>query len=635
MNNNKNTINMQSNCIRGDYMREIVDRVMREIHDDITTVFGPYATDAFVVKNNNPYYTRDGKEVIHSMRFDNELAMYVLTILYQAVYHQGEIVGDGTTTLAVLYTNLYDCIRGQIKATPTISRYLTRKVWNTAVSKINEKIKAKAHQMTEDELKCVLNTCMQDSEFAARVYQQIKDPIMEQAYILVNESNSPDDFNVITHTQPMFKVTKQFSIRPFDDTGKITHLSTVLHCNGILDIVHTETITTLMERQVVTDSSGAASPCTYIILCNGMSERTRQTCKEVIQTLNGFKDNTPDFDINNYSNVVIMTLTNYRAYSDEQIEDISTMITDEAGIGGLVNSLSFESLLYQAMSDGRMIIEDLATFDHVLAHIEKMRSLLSTVYDVQYDYTEGLRLLKPLGPVSKARYDDLRAQLHDEPSAVRRIGLAKRLRTMYGRFIELEIGSRLIKDSQRKYELVVDAVVSSAEGVRYGVLTGNSILIAFQAVHECICDLESDDLSDTPENEALYFTYSIISNGICGTIIDMINNREDIDLPAIVGANDRDKDAEAVVKWLLDGNAERFDLTADDPKMILYSKEFKADEPKKITITTPSGEIVEFTNQIVEPVTIITTLLENSTMALELAKAKTFHMDQGFLQNYL
>jgi hypothetical protein len=38
--------------------------------------------------------------------------------------------------------------------------------------------------------------------------------------------------------------------------------------------------------------------------------------------------------------------------------------------------------------------------------------------------------------------------------------------------------------------------------------------------------------------------------------------------------------------------------------------------------------------QIVEPVTIITTMLENSTTVLDLALAKTFHLN-SFMNNYL
>ena len=98
---------IQSNSVRGDYMRSIVDKTINEIHDVMVTVFGPNAMDAYITRNQEPYFTRDGKEVISSLKFKSELSMYILKLIYQAVYNQAATVGDGTTTVAVFYTNLY------------------------------------------------------------------------------------------------------------------------------------------------------------------------------------------------------------------------------------------------------------------------------------------------------------------------------------------------------------------------------------------------------------------------------------------------------------------------------------------------------------------------------------------------
>ena len=130
-------ITIQSNAIRGDYLYEIMDKTMKELHDDIVTVFGPYAKDAYLTQNGIPYYTRDGKETLRLTRFDNELSMYILKILYQAVQQQGNKVGDGTTSLGVLYTNLYDVIR---KRPENIIGQITRQNWVNAIKVLREEI---------------------------------------------------------------------------------------------------------------------------------------------------------------------------------------------------------------------------------------------------------------------------------------------------------------------------------------------------------------------------------------------------------------------------------------------------------------------------------------------------------------
>ena len=81
-------LNIQSNALRGDYMHSIIDRTITEIHNDIVSVFGPGAADAYITKDGQPYYTRDGLEVLESLTFDNKLSEYVRKMLFQAAYDQ-------------------------------------------------------------------------------------------------------------------------------------------------------------------------------------------------------------------------------------------------------------------------------------------------------------------------------------------------------------------------------------------------------------------------------------------------------------------------------------------------------------------------------------------------------------------
>ena len=207
--------NLQSNAIRGSYMHEIMDKTMDEIYYDMTTVFGPGARDAFITKDQQPYYTRDGKEVIQSLKFDNELSMYILKIMYQAVYNQAKAVGDGTTTVAILYTALYKIIRNQVK--DGIIDYITRDNWNKAVKLICDEIKKEAVPIDDKLLQSMLYTCTQDSELAYKIYHNLKDAIMSKAYITINKSNIEQDFEMIVNQKPLIPATRQWSIRPIGE----------------------------------------------------------------------------------------------------------------------------------------------------------------------------------------------------------------------------------------------------------------------------------------------------------------------------------------------------------------------------------------------------------------------------------
>ena len=616
-------INIQSNSIRGDYLHTIMDKTMNEIHDDIVTVFGPYAKDAYLTQNGIPYYTRDGKETLRLTRFDNELSMYILKILYQAVQQQGNKVGDGTTSLAVLYTNLYKQIREYSNEENSNVNMISRAKWNKAIRILNERISAHKNTMTKEDLHQMLYTCVQDPDWAATIEYNLSDAIMSGAFITIAKSNLATDFTMTVHNSPLFEATKQFSIRPMKDTE---NNAVILHCNGILDIAHIEVLQALM-GYVAQSTDGAGNityyPKTIIILCNGISEATRRTLKDLIVELNMMRGNAPIEEFfKDYNNIAIFTLDKYRSYDSETIEDISTIITDEKGIGGLVNQLTFETLIWQAISSHKELIPELCSFDCDIRHLNKIQDMLTqTPYQVDIDEVKGIRIHKELGPVAKSRYDELRKQLDEEKSEVKRLELNSRLRTSYGQFIEVEIGSNLMKDSQRKYELILDAILSSSEAVEKGILKCNSLFLAAK---------EANQLMKESDNKINILIFKIIKNALIQTIYDMMYNgpfKYDEHLFSnIAAAIDSDNDPAFFNLKDIDSLEEALCCSSYRSNTVYETGKYTNSDGE--TVTT------DYTTDIIEPVSIITTMLENSTLIYELATARTVHLD-GFIQNYI
>lgn len=622
-------VNIKSNMLRGTYMREIVDRTISEIHDDIVTVFGPFAADAYLMQGGNPYYTRDGKETVRSMQFDNALSQYVLTILFQAIADQATKVGDGTTTMGVFYTNLYKELREPKYATELT---LDRSTWTKAVELINFRIRRYKTDLKEDDLLQMLFTCTQDAELSSKIYIKLKDAIMANAYVIINKSNIASDFNVTVNTNPLIKAYRQFSLRPVQ---KVEPNCTVLHCNGVLDISHVDVLLEMISRVRVTgtETSPMYHPKTIILLCNGISEGTRLALKDVVQRMNQIvSDPTNGVKIEDYNNLAIYTLRDYRSYTPEQLEDLSTIITDEYGLGGLVHQLSFESLVYQAMSDNRSPeskIPELETFDCDPRHIIRMREMLEDSFTIEFDEVEGIRIKKPLGPVAQKRYEDLRQQIEEEKVPIKRVDLNKRLRSMYGQFIEVEVGSRLLKDSQRKYELILDAVLAAGQGVEFGVLRANSILVAIQAADALCLDYE-----DRPDRAAYLRVFTIIRDALLDTLADMCN-------PVFNMSDKKDARNYYLLNLISGGRIEDFDLHRGNSLEQCLPRTNSTEDVTKRTHTINlinesnfDDQTITFTEQIIEPVSVITTILENSTMMLELATARTFHLDH-WCDNYI
>ena len=215
---------------------------------------------------------------------------------------------------------------------------------------------------------------------------------------------------------------------------------------------------------------------------------------------------------------------------------------------------------------------------------------------------DGIRVHKNLGEVSAARYKELVEQIEVEKSEVVRISLRKRLKTVYGKFIDVEVGSKLIKDSQRKFELILDAITSAHSAVEHGIFTCNSILLALRNGVE-------DDISKVS-------TYIIPA--LAMTLTDMIMNNVHIDPSYLNESMGDELEMNRLTAYITVCDINRFDATRPTLEEIF-------------AISQPDD--AEYPS-IVEPASIMTTLLENTTVVLDLYNARTVHLD-SFMGNYI
>ena len=276
-------IQLQSNSIRGEFKDAIVDKTIQEIHDVITTVFGPYATDAYALKDtasyNKTYYTRDGKEVLRSLSFNNALANYVLSILNQAVDRQGSKIGDGTTTLAVLYTNLYKILR-RTGLNQKYSMNTIRAAWGKVIDKMNSLLESIAtHDITPDMLASMIYTCTQDTQLTKMFVDQVANKVVSGAYVTVNRSDSDTELEVVVNDKPLIKAELLSSMYRVEDFGSNC---VPLFVNGNLDIGHEETL------QVLCEAVFANTPRNYVFICSGTTQATRTTLQSYMAKRNAY-----------------------------------------------------------------------------------------------------------------------------------------------------------------------------------------------------------------------------------------------------------------------------------------------------------------------------------------------------------
>ena len=628
---------IQSNSMRGPDMQTFVSRVIAEMRRDIAPAFGPGASDYFMIKDGTNYYTRDGMEISESLTFDNELAKQIHNIMFQAAYQQAKKVGDGTTTMFLFYCYLYENLKHMLDddefSTSDISRNINwiRTKWKDLVTEVQARLKKRSVPMSKDYLKSMLYTATQDAQLAATIYHKLGGPIMEGAYIIPRKSNISTDFEMTTYMNPLFKATKQFTLREGNDYP----VATILYCNGVLDIANYGVLLTMITALVSTIEDDEAKPLdlNIIILCHGLSERTRRTLRELTNVLRS----NPHIRIGeNSNNLTIFTLNEYRNFSSEELEDLATIITDEPGMGGLVQPLTFEHNLYKAfypVTETSPVIENLETFDTDPHIVNKLQEIFHTAYHVVFDEVEGLAIHKELGPVARNRYAQLRHEIEEEKSEVRKVALNRRLKRSFGMFIDIQVGSALLKDSQRKYELILDAIISASTGVREGVLVGNSILHTIEVVQELF--EEKKDTSDRGWVEFITAIEMSLLQTVGVMLANDIGNGSDEDIMRFAVAvkdmltdgyhsiNNFNLVTNADYYWISDDMAEN--KNASDIKVNLSSDEDEA------------GIDVCIEPVVVEPLGVMHEIMENSILPVELLKTRVFHISgfTGYMNNFI
>ena len=621
-------IQLQSNSIRGEFKDAIVDKTIKEIHDVITTVFGPYATDAYALKDtknyNKTYYTRDGKEVLKSLSFNNALANYVLSILNQAVDRQGSKIGDGTTTLAVLYTNLYKTLRN-MQLNEHYSMTMIRNSWKKVVNRMNDLLASiSTHDITPDMLASMIYTCTQDADLTKMFVDKVANKVMSGAYVTVNRSDSDTELEVVVNDKPLIKAELLSSMYHVEEFGSNC---VPLFVNGALDIAHEETLQVLCEAVI------ANTPRNYVFICSGTTQATRNTLQLYMTKRNAYAKMIGKDPKEITNNIIVMKIPDFNMYPKDMVEDLAVYIYGTYGVTGIISPITFEALIWQTLKmllgeQMTISVEGLETFDFDPKQIEMFRVALMRPCKIVYSEVDGMQIDLPMNPVAKERYEELRKLIDTEPSGVKRGEYLKRLKSLYGQFIEVNIGSKLLKDSQRKYELMLDAVLSAVNGITYGALQTSSICAAYCAANEVYLNIEK---SETSVCEAL--CASVILNSIEKTIYDMAANAfpnmeftqfDELLVNKSPFPVDKYKHC---LQGITDPAERNFKFNLNRPKFDEIFDPEVEDEPIEV-----DGLVIKDT--IVEPLPVITSLLENSIMMVELAYAKMFNIDT-FIGNYI
>lgn len=515
----------------------VVSKAMADFHDIIVSVFGPYGNNAWITKDGNPYFTRDGKEVFTSLRTDNDLINYIQKILYQAVENQARIVGDGTTTLLAYYTNLYNTMHEYLKSSKMkdsrgnvlVGTRVFKETYNEIIVEIISKLKEQAEPLQKEDLKSLFYTCTQDKHLTAELYTKIADAIMDDAEIIVNKSNLPNTLTISESQYPTIKANCTYCSGEYSESGTIQN-ATVFFTNGALNIENIDTLTFMasvnLDQKIFPN---------IVFLAASVTDNTRRTLRKFDEWKKRVKAQN-----GHVNDIYVFTIQNFSSYTAEQIDDLVAYIYNMPGISGMQDFSLFEAYLYQAFAsldagtDSGYKNDTLGKIKLDVKLIEMVKRTFCSIQELEYAYGIGIKFSKDMPPRALERYQKLLDDMKDEKSEIKRYEYVDRLKKLYGKYIVVDVGSKLLKDGQNTFELVLDAVISAKNARQYGIIRENSIyqtaVIVSKMKDTLHQDIKNLDMSSTNNEDAVSknLKYNIVCNIIdtlALTIADMILNK--------------------------------------------------------------------------------------------------------------
>jgi hypothetical protein len=469
---------IRSSLIDGELLTTTLIKTANEILRLMLPVFGHKGTDIFIEKEGY-YLTRDGKEVYGSLVTDNVLSNRILSIIGESIYNQASIVGDGTTTTAIMMAYVIIAVKEHLSKNPDINLFDFKKSIKSDIDYIIDLItrsaEIKEFNINCDYVKSLLYTTTNDLKIVDFITKNITEMTSETLIdVILNEISSETEITTIKEPKLPFQVMT--SIRPIGRSAeKMVALPNTITfmVDGALEITDPLVFQAMSYFNMVEVDN-------IIIFASTIVQKTTESYREFMATRN--KDNK--------TNIILAKIPDYIKLTSDEKEDLSIILngTDDMSFA---SSLDFQYKLYQAMYQfftgidesfkagfgiGNPKIDDSKLFE--LEIEESVVQMVSEHFGVCKTYNVVNNFI--LMPENKTKvYNDrlelLQTKLRATTSPSDQARVLRRLSMFNSSRIVIKVGSELLPDAQRDRELILDGMLALKAGMQNGIILGSGL----------------------------------------------------------------------------------------------------------------------------------------------------------------
>ena len=479
-----------NNIIPRDTLKEVQADVLRDLKDAISNSMGPAGSNTLILRGNNDQdlvteYSKDGNKIIKHIRYQNPIEMSVKSEVENATRHIEKTVGDGTSTVVVMSSYIFDGLldadkNGKLPTNP----YEVSRTFDKLVKELSEEIRKSGRECTLDDIYDIAFISTNGNKEIAgnirSIYEEYGMDVFIDVSATTDGTSNIKAYDGVTletgYSDPcMINDLERQSARirsTADNRVRVYYFQDPLDTNEMDQFFQK-----IIETNIIGPATKGAMWKPTVIMVPKIGRDSLSYMRRLTQFMHQYPESA-------YSQKPqILIVTNYFGLPENYAEHIATLC-GASPIRKYIDNVKYESDVKAGLAP---TIENIIDFCGYCGEVEATSGVTkfvnpSKMYETDKD---GNILLNEDGnPINSSIYNNIITFLEAELKNARNTGsnagvlgsLKRQLNAVKANMVEFFVGGISISDRDAVRDLVEDAVLNCRSAATNGVGYGANIL---------------------------------------------------------------------------------------------------------------------------------------------------------------
>jgi 60 kDa chaperonin len=479
-----------NNIIPRDTLKEVQADVLRDLKDAISNSMGPAGSNTLILRGNNDQdlvteYSKDGNKIIKHIKYQNPIEMSVKSEVENATRHIEKTVGDGTSTVVVMSSYIFDGLldadkNGKLPTNP----YEVSRTFDKLVKELSEDIRKSGRECTINDIYDIAYISTNGNKEIAgnicAIYEEYGMDVFIDVSATTDGTSNIKAYDGVTletgYSDPcMINDLERQSARirsTADNRVRVYYFQDPLDTNEMDQFFQK-----IIETNIIGPATKGAMWKPTVIMVPKIGRDSLSYLRRLTQFMHQYPESA-------YSQKPqILIVTNYFGLPENYAEHIATLC-GASPIRKYIDNAKYESDVKAGLAP---TIENIIDFCGYCGEVEATSGVTkfvnpSKMYETDKD---GNILLNEDGnPINSSIYNNIITFLEAELKNARNTGanagaigsLKRQLNAVKANMVEFFVGGISISDRDAVRDLVEDAVLNCRSAATNGVGYGANIL---------------------------------------------------------------------------------------------------------------------------------------------------------------